>query len=320
MTSRERVEQALRFERPDRIPLSLPPPYPNDILECWLARPTVDPRQGPARDEWGSLWASVSVGSFGEVIEPAIPDWDDHPHFTVPPVNSAERYAPSAKAIEADHGERYVVGIVPVSLFAQVHHIRGLNNVLADFHLNPDRLAGLVDTMVELSLESIDVYHRIGANAVMFYDDWGLQDRLMISPRLWRDFYKPRYTLVWGHAHACGMTNWMHSCGKIDDVLDDMIEAGLDVIQMDQQMNMGLEQLGARFGGRLTFWCPVDIQAVMPRNDAAEIEQYVQRMIRALGGRGGGFIGKFYPSPFAAGHDEAMVKVMCEAFLRYGSY
>ncbi len=146
MNSRERVERALRFARPDRIPVSLPPPFPNDILECWPARPPLDTSKGPVRDEWGSLWASVSPGAIGEVVEPAIIDWDRCPHFRIPPVNDPERYASAARPIADDRGEHYAVGVIPVSLFARVHHIRGLDNVLADFYLNPDRLAGLVDT------------------------------------------------------------------------------------------------------------------------------------------------------------------------------
>lgn len=320
MNGRERVERALRFSGPDRIPVSLPPPYPNDILECWPDRPPLDTSKGPTRDEWGSLWASVSPGAIGEVVEPAIIEWDRCPHFRIPPVNDPEPYARSARAVAEDRGERYAVGVLPVSLFARAHHIRGLNNVLADFYLNPDRLAGLVDTMVALAVESVERYHAMGAHGVMMYDDWGLQGRLMIHPALWRQFYKERYARVWSRAHELGMTNWLHSCGKISDILEDMIEAGLDVVQMDQQVNMGVESLGQRFGGRLTFWCPVDIQMVMPTNDAAAIEGYVQRLIRAFGSRGGGFIGKWYPSPQAAGHSQEMIRLMCESFLKYGRY
>lgn len=74
------------------------------------------------------------------------------------------------------------------------------------------------------------------------------------------------------------------------DILDDLIDAGLDVIQMDQQENMGLELLGERFAGRITFWCPVDIQNTMARGNPDEIRACVRRMLGALATPKGGFI------------------------------
>ena len=87
---------------------------------------------------------------------------------------------------------------------------------------------------------------------------------------------------------------------------------------MDQQANMGLENLGRRFGGRLCFWCPVDIQAVMPMAPLAEIRAYARELIDTLGGFNGGFIAKWYPAPAAVGHTPEQIQAMCEEFIVYG--
>jgi hypothetical protein len=85
---------------------------------------------------------------------------------------------------------------------------------------------------------------------------------------------------------------------------------------MDQQENMGLELLGRRFGGRIAFWCPVDIQSTMARGNPDEIRAYCRRMTAALGRPEGGFLPKWYADPVSAGHSQAAVDAMCEEFLK----
>lgn len=74
----------------------------------------------------------------------------------------------------------------------------------------------------------------------------------------------------------------------------------------------------SRFGGRLCFWCPVDIQHTMVHGTPEEVAQYARRLIDAFGRFRGGFIAKWYPSPEAVGHSWDKIRSMSEAFLEYG--
>ena len=116
------------------------------------------------------------------------------------------------------------------------------------------------------------------------------------------------------------MLTFLHSCGYIVDILEDLIEAGLSVIQMDQQENMGVELLGERFGGRLAFWCPVDIQQTMVHGTLDDIRAYARKLIERLGCFDGGFISKWYGSPQAVGHSDERIRAMSEAFVEFGEY
>ena len=110
------------------------------------------------------------------------------------------------------------------------------------------------------------------------------------------------------------MLTWLHCCGYIVDILDDFIEIGLDVINMDQQENMGLDLLGERFGHRIAFWCPVDIQKTMCKGTLNDIRDYCQRLVQNFGGREGGFIAKWYTDPVGAGHSQEAIDAMCREF------
>jgi hypothetical protein len=85
---------------------------------------------------------------------------------------------------------------------------------------------------------------------------------------------------------------------------------------MDQQENMGLDLLGERFGGRITFWCPVDIQRTMVHGTLEDIRAYCRRLVKTLGRPEGGFIATWYSDPAGAGHRQDAIDAMCDEFLK----
>jgi uroporphyrinogen-III decarboxylase len=167
-----------------------------------------------------------------------------------------------------------------------------------------------------MNLDALEEFGKEGYDGFMFCDDWGLQDRLMISPEKWRELWMPRYAKVYAKAHEFGILTMLHSCGYIVDILDDLIDIGLDVIHMDQQENMGLDLLAKRFSGRIAFFSPVDIQTVLPRGDFDEIRAYCWKMAKAFATPKGGFIPRWYGDPKGGGHSMDAVNVMCEEFLK----
>jgi uroporphyrinogen decarboxylase len=85
---------------------------------------------------------------------------------------------------------------------------------------------------------------------------------------------------------------------------------------MDQQQNMGLDLLSKRFRGRITFWCPVDIQNMMCRGSLDDIRAYTHEMFSKLSTSAGGFIAGYYSDPVGSGHSPEAVKAMCEEFVK----
>jgi hypothetical protein len=107
--------------------------------------------------------------------------------------------------------------------------------------------------------------------------------------------FRPSFERLARRVHDRKMHLFMHSCGWIYPILDDLIEVGIDVLQLDQPELMGLEKLAAEFAGRVAFFCPVDIQKVMQTGDRAAIEGAARRLKQGFGSPRGGFIAKDYP-------------------------
>jgi uroporphyrinogen decarboxylase len=313
MTSREVVSRTVRLQTPDRLPRDFPEKYGNDF--AWVGMdPSPDARPKTGVDEWGAVWHNIGVSNLGEVKDFPLKTWDDFARMTVPDIREPRRWKNLPGARDRA-GEKFLFGS-GISLYERAHFLRGLENLWCDIYQEPESLRRLLGILVDMNLVAVEKYAAAGCDGFIFCDDWGLQDRLMIRPESWRDFWKPCYARVYGAARDAGMLTFLHSCGYIVDILDDLIEAGLDVIQMDQQENMGLELLAERFAGRITFYNPVDIQQTMAHGTLDEIRAYCRRMVWLLGRREGGFIPKWYGDPAGAGHRQEAIDAMCEEFLR----
>ena len=313
MTSKEVVARTIRFQGTDRLPHDFPEQYGSDFAGVGMS-PSPDARPANGVDEWGAVWRNIGDMSLGEVKEFPLKDWRDFDKLSVPDIRDPKRWE-SLEGIREQAGDRFLLA-GGISIYERVHFIRGLENTWADIYQSPAELGRLIDILVDMNLVAIERYADAGADGYIFCDDWGLQNRLMISPDAWRAIWKPRYARIYRAAHDAGLLTLLHSCGYIVDILDDLIEIGLDVIQIDQQENMGLEVLGERFGGRITFFAPVDIQNTMVYGTLDDIRAYCRKMVRLLARPKGGFIPKWYGDPVGAGHRQEAIDAMCEEFMR----
>jgi uroporphyrinogen decarboxylase len=177
-----------------------------------------------------------------------------------------------------------------------------------------DRLAARV---IPLLCRCMDNWAQAGADAVMFAEDWGTQDRLLVSPAMWRRIFRPYFEALCGHARERGLSVWMHSCGYIYDIINDLIACGVAVLQFDQPGLYGVDRLAAEFGGRVTFYCPVDIQRVLPTGDIPRIQAFARELIDKLGARGGGFIAGYYGSLQGIGVQPEWQDAACRAFVEH---
>jgi len=155
--------------------------------------------------------------------------------------------------------------------------------------------------------------------AIMFCEDWGTQLGLMIRPDVWRRVFAPGFERLCAVAHEQGAKVFMHSCGKITDIIPDLITVGIDALQFDQPRLHGIDEL-AQWHGRVTFWCPVDIQQTLQTHDEQAIVAEARELIGKLGGPEGGFIAGYYGDNASIGLDPHWQDVACRTFTAYGQY
>ena len=185
--------------------------------------------------------------------------------------------------------------------------------------LEADRMHKLHDRIDNMVEDMIRNYAAAGVDGVMFLEDWGTQCQTLISPDMWRTEFFPRFVKLCGIAHDLGIKVFMHSCGKIEAIVPGLMEAGIDVLQFDQPDLHGLDILAShQKKGKITFWCPVDIQKTLQLLDENIIRRKAREMIDKLWHGRGGFIAGFYVDNESIGLDPKWQGYACDEFSKYG--
>ena len=327
MTSREIVQASLAFAGPPRIAYGMGGGFPSDLRRVGReaapnsrAQPWQQ-RQGywEMVDEWGNEWRRLESITKGEVHHGALEDgWELLESYDWPRSGEPQLYERAREQCQEYHEQGYyVLGGVGWP-FAVARYLRRMENFLADVAGEPELVARLLEKVTDLLEVEIYRMAEAGVDGISSGEDWGTQDRLLVSPATFRRLFGPCFRRLCGAAHSQGLSVWFHSCGHVSEVLDDWVEYGIDVCQFDQPELHGIDYLAQRYGGRLHFYCPVDIQGTLQTRDLARIEQAARDYVEKLGCFGGGFVAGYYGSNEAIGLDPKYQEVACRAFMKYG--
>ncbi len=299
MNSREIIRRNLHLDQPERIGFGFSDGRRNDFCWAGLAPSKTWTRKSWEKDgmeywkdEWGSVWFRViGKSKGGEIFRPALEDWRDLDRLHTPDLDAADRFVPAAEAF-SKAPDLYHLASLPGFPFAICRYLRKMEIYFQDLILERERIDILHDRVTTLLEKMIERYADAGADGVIFCEDWGTQDRLLISPQMWREIFRPLFRRLCDTAHKRGMDVLMHSCGYNWEILDDLADAGIDCFQFDQQQNYGVERLAGKLRElKVCLFAPLDIQKILPTGNRALIEAKARELAERFKG---GFIAKNY--------------------------
>jgi uroporphyrinogen decarboxylase len=125
-------------------------------------------------------------------------------------------------------------------------------------------------------------------DAVYFGDDWGQQHGLQMGPRLWHQFIYPVLKRMYAVVHGAGKYVFIHSCGDVDELFDDLIGIGLNCFNPFQPEVMDVVSLMERYRGRLTFHGGLSTQRTLPFGTVEDVRMETQHLLKM--GAPGGYI------------------------------
>jgi uroporphyrinogen decarboxylase len=320
MTSKERVLVALSHREPDRVPLDLwiTPEIEDSLMRETGAGDAFDMRVDMGHDclmsfagivasfymsdeeqyvcPWGITWRQVAYdggkATYTEIVtNPLAGDDSKLVSYRPPDPDETGQYR-EVEDLVARYGKTHcIVGGVLASVFECPWYLRGMMQFLQDLISNKDYAHRLMDMTMDFHRRAgIHMINR-GCDMLLAGDDVGTQDRMLISPDLWREFVKPRYGELFQAYRAVkgDVKIATHICGSIEPIIDDLIEVGVDVLNPVQPLAMDPARLKKRFGKRISFWGGVDDQKVLPFGTPADVEQEVRLRLGQLA-PGGGYI------------------------------
>lgn len=268
-------------------------------------------------DIWGNTWHRlVGMSQGGEVCKPVIGDWRDLDALELPDLANPACYA-AARALGASNTDTFRVGGMPGWPFAICRYMRKMEVYFVDLLAERDRIDVLHDRVAALLEGVIDRFGEAGMDGVMFCEDLGTQDRVLIGPEMWADLFRPLYERLTQRAHSHGMKVIMHSCGYNWALIDLLCQSAIDCFQFDQPAVYDMPALAQKLRGYgVGLYAPCDIQRVLPTGDRAYIERETERLVNTFRG---GFIAKNYPDLHGIGVDPEWDRWAYDTFLRAGA-
>jgi uroporphyrinogen decarboxylase len=188
----------------------------------------------------------------------------------------------------ARYPDRFRVFRVDLSLYERAWTLRGMQNLLMDFHLHPEFARDLLHSIAEFNAAQVREALKYDIDAVHFGDDWGQQTGLQMGPTLWREFIRPALQRQYAPVLEAGRFVTIHSCGKVQELFDDLIELGVHVFNPFQPEVMDVAALLRRYRGRLCFFGGLSTQQTLPYGSPQDVRRETERLL-ALG-RDGGYI------------------------------
>jgi uroporphyrinogen decarboxylase len=329
MKGRERVQAALDHELPDRCPLqvSFTPEFADRLrtdmelhgkrvhnphgggntyeLERALGEDMLLTSVGWANsyylhdtdytDEWGVGWkvqpyeTPFGKGHYTEIICHPLADNESITSYRPPDPNRSELYTDSEQMIRAFKSDYWIVGVTVTTIFETAWALRGLEQIMFDMITDPDLADHLLDIPYHYHLTAAKKLVQMGVDMIWTGDDVGSQNRMLISPKMWRRYLKPRMADFISELKAINphLKVAYHTDGNVEPIIPELIEIGIDVLNPIQPASMNPALIKEKYGDRLCFWGAIDEQYTLPFGVPDEVEAEVLKRLKTIGKDGG---------------------------------
>lgn len=210
--------------------------------------------------------------------------------YEFPDPNLEERYR-NIRSHVVRFGDSYFTMVELWNIFKTSWEFRGFEKYLLDLSLEPKLVETLADRILEHRIEQSKQIVKCGVDMLFIMGDIAMQDTMMLSPAVWRHYFKPRLkTWIQEIRRECpGLYFMFHSDGNMEPVFEDLIEIGFDVIDPIQPESMDVVDIKHRFGDRVclhgTISCQKTLPYGTPEDVAAEVTEHIDKC-----GKNGGLI------------------------------
>ncbi len=319
MTKKENYLKAVRFERPDYIPMVF---AIND--SCWQAYPqeflceqiqkhprlfegycapelpyhphfaNVARKDEPYRDDFGCVWQTTVDGITGTVVKHPLANWEDFKNYQAPDPNQCSGIGPVdwkkvKETFSQTPEELHMGGLRHGHTFLQLCDIRGYENLILDMADEEPLLWELIALVENFNKGIIQNYLDCGAEIMTYGEDLGMQIGPMLSPAHFRKYIKPSYQRLIRPAKEKGLPIHMHSDGDIRTLVDDIIDGGVEILNLQDLVN-GIDWIKEKFAGKICIDLDIDRQTVTRFGTPKEIDDLIRREVSAIGSKQGGLM------------------------------
>jgi uroporphyrinogen decarboxylase len=320
MTSRENMLRTIRFERPEVIPMSFHinaacwNHYDQDALQDLMEghprlfpgftrQETVTPHYGlnqrkgePYTDAWDCVWETSEDGITGSVHGHPLTDRAAFENYTAPDPETTDGTFPlDWEAIrqrvqrQKAAGQLVGGGLPHGHTFLRLQDIRGYESLMFDMVDERPELSRLIAMVEEFNYQLVLKWLELEPDMMTFPEDLGMQVGPMLSPDHFRKYIKPVYQKMMQPARDAGCIVHMHSDGDIRTLVDDLIDGGVEVINLQDLVN-GIDWIADTFAGKTCIDLDIDRQSITAQGTPKQIDALIREEVEKLGRKEGGLM------------------------------
>jgi len=161
--------------------------------------------------------------------------------------------------------------------FERLHALMGFENALLALMEEPEEVTDFFDALMDYKCRLIDkTAEYYEPDIITFHDDWGTQNNMFFSPDKWRSLIKQQIKKAVDACHRNGIFFEMHSCGKVEQVVPDFVEMGIDSFQ-GMSIN-DVPKLMKSTGNRLMYHMSLNSQRYEAESAAGTLTEEQLRM------------------------------------------
>lgn len=267
-----------------------------DALQCgigWFTNYYLDDK--PYTDEWGVEWrideydTPFGKGKFTNLVKGPLIEEAAIEKYKVPDPNEPALYQNLDRLIREYKHEYYIIGRLHCTVFETAWALRGFENLLMDFYMNPELACRILDIAKNYHIVVARNMAEKGVDMIWLGDDIGAQDALLIPPEMWREFLKPRMIEVINTIRNVNpdIKIAYHTDGNNYEILPELIEIGVDVLNPVQAESMDPALLKDKYGSELCFFGAISVQSTLPFGTPEDVKKEFQERKSTIGKNGG---------------------------------
>jgi uroporphyrinogen decarboxylase len=239
------------------------------------------------RDVFGVIWDRSSDKDIGLPENQCIAGPEDLDSYAFPDPRDPRFFADIHGRIER-FPDRFRLFTLGFSLFERAWTLRGMENLLMDMIEEPDFVHELLSRIADYNIAQVKEALNFDIDAVYYGDDWGQQQGLIMGYEKWKEFIHPQLKRMYSVVRDAGKFQFIHSCGDVDELFEDLIGIGLNCFNPFQPEVMDVHALHRQYRGRLSFWGGLSTQQTLPFKDETAVREESRQLLGM--GREGSYI------------------------------
>lgn len=223
-----------------------------------------------------------------------------HPLANIDSLDQLKEYPfPDYKNADTRHQKEFVekihakglaaVGNMQCTVWETAWYMRSMEELMMDMQAEDDMAEFILDKVTDYACHRAAAFAHSGADMIFLGDDIGMQRQIMMSKEMYQTWLKPRLKKVIDTARKINpdVLILYHTCGFVTPLINDLIEAGIDVLNPVQPECMNFKEIHAEFGDRLSFNGTIGTQTTMPFGTPDDVKREVYRNLEIAGDKGG---------------------------------